>query len=1106
MPGKNIFGESFKKYVADQINTRQNKLAITNKYDVDTLKFINNNTPWIRLSSGVDISSEKAANLGIEAGSGAAKKYTLFSARFGNDQENKTTFTKGIGFEGTATSYGFLSNPTYGLVPPPGITSIDIKPGGDKSTLRFATVQLECHNLPQFKVIEALYLRLKYSMLLEWGHSIFFDKNGNLQNAGGQDWIHQGFLMAGANQDSMISAIESAREQSGGNYDGFLGWVRNFNWTLKPNGGYDIILELTSLGDPIESMKLNINYPQASAETTNANQEDTPKPPIIANKNRSTIHQILFAIKSELDNLTYMDGFSTGGKSSLQGSDIVRITKERSKYDLQGVNYKDPNETGNTANNILAYQEGIKLYFDQLKSTDNGSDGYFYYIKLGALLRIIESFLLKYDTSKGSIGAYRPLFYINHDYDVNLCLTLPRQISTDPRICILPASKTATAPPDTSSPEKAKATTTYEKVFFSEIEVTGTNYIEQSPSELITGDTTTFSEDQIIVDYETISDTFEVSGSSVSKITEVVVLYKNGNKKTFNRWDIGSNIGPFYLDRSSYAANNVVLSKTGEDDISVKPSANNTVGLGPQFRVEGEEYAFLGKFMHIHVNMDYISNLLSDTIDTEGKVSIYEFLEKLMQGIQGAIGSINDFRIIYDELSNTFYINDNTTLPNADKYFNVASTTPTVINANVLKNTAGSFVTNVAIKSELNNNFANIVTIGAQSNGNVVGENATAFSKWNVGYTDRVITDRSSIVDDSTQPQSGSVSKPPEEIYRGNLIKYFELNNNINSGTVTSEDISNNTQAVVDMLNYELAYFTQNDNIQGQGFLPINLQLTMLGLSGPRLFETYTIDETLLPDNYKNNVKFLAKSITHKVDSNGWLTTLDSFMAPRLDSLKKPIFWYPPPTSPPTVTGTNTNSTVSGGPGTPTNVNGCKTFNNAPDIAWTPPQVGSSSPESAPAVLKRKKEGYQNGDSGGLVNISSRGNVVLNTNERPLLVKEAAAAFNNWADEITSAGLCFTVSSVFRSYEEQVALKKRLGDKAATPRTSAHGWGIAIDIRELYRLVGGSISNSVNANGRKSKAYKFIASVAAKHGWYNPYRLAGGGSKAEVWHFEYWGN
>ena len=153
MPGKNIFGESFKPYVVDQINTRQKKLSIANKYDSSTLKFINNNDPWIRLASGVDVSPNKAeefeANL---SGAELAKQYTLFSTRFNND------FTAGIGYNLTSTSYGFLSNSTYGLVPPPGIISAEIKPMNDKGTLRIANVQIECHNLPQFRVIEALYL------------------------------------------------------------------------------------------------------------------------------------------------------------------------------------------------------------------------------------------------------------------------------------------------------------------------------------------------------------------------------------------------------------------------------------------------------------------------------------------------------------------------------------------------------------------------------------------------------------------------------------------------------------------------------------------------------------------------------------------------------------------------------------------------------------------------------------------------------------------------------------------------------------------------------------------------------------------------------------
>jgi hypothetical protein len=41
-------------------------------------------------------------------------------------------------------------------------------------------------------------------------------------------------------------------------------------------------------------------------------------------------------------------------------------------------------------------------------------------------------------------------------------------------------------------------------------------------------------------------------------------------------------------------------------------------------------------------------------------------------------------------------------------------------------------------RTKLSNAFATMATIGAQANGNVVGENATALSKWNDGLIDRL--------------------------------------------------------------------------------------------------------------------------------------------------------------------------------------------------------------------------------------------------------------------------------------------------------------------------------------------------------------------------------
>jgi hypothetical protein len=895
MPGRDIIGESFKDYVINQIDTRQKKLAINGNYTPDLLQYMNSKTSWIRLSSGVDVSREKAAELNVSAlaGEKLAQKYALFSARFDG------AFTQGVGFDpNNTTSYGFLSNSTYGYVPPPGIISADVKPLNN-GTLREVTVQITCHNLEQFKIIEALYLRLKYSMLLEWGHTLWYDNNGIL-HADIPGYTQSKFLDGSyANQDEVFVDLEANREYSCGNYDGYLGLVKNFTWVIRKDGGYDITLNLTSIGDVIESLKINTNYPGIKATDTTATTSTEPQPPVIANKNKSTIHQILFAIKTELDiqgQNGYLNGPNLTGESSLSAEEIVRITKAHSQYDLIEPNYKDPNEIYNKANNILTTYEAIRKQFPGLNAKEDNTSGYFYYIKLGTLLRIIESFLLKYDTAKGTAGNYRPLFYLDHDYDTNLCLALSRQISTDPKICFLSPDnlKTYNKSEDFRTFGSTSATTQflkYEFVVVEEEKFGFNNYYFQpiSNGEVVSGDQVTNT--ATILELNTTSqEQTDISGSKVSRITEFNTTLKTltGAVQNFrvagsDESTTGKRWGPYFKEVDVVNTITPSAKTNTEGESSTNQNSNNFKDSGTDhYRINPSP--FLGRFMHIQVNLDFISSTLSGNIDNEGKVALYPFLDAIMKGIQNSIGQINDFRITYDEVTNCFVIRDKSNLPGADKYLGRKSTA-VQFNTHILTQNKGSFVTDVSVKSELNNNFATMITVGAQVNSNKVGENATALSRFNYGYEDRIVTDKSSIMDDNNASDSGSLT--PEEAYKGNLVKYSQYINNLNNGSLSSEDISNNSQAVVDMLNYEVGYLTQNQNVHGKGFIPLSLQLTMDGLSGPRLFETYTIDDTFLPPNYKNAIKFITKGITHRIDSNGWVTSLESFSVPNLDVLAK---------------------------------------------------------------------------------------------------------------------------------------------------------------------------------------------------------------------------
>ena len=54
----------------------------------------------------------------------------------------------------------------------PGITGFEVK-SYNNGTLREATLEIIAHNAKQFEYIDTLYLRLGYSMFVEWGNTSY---------------------------------------------------------------------------------------------------------------------------------------------------------------------------------------------------------------------------------------------------------------------------------------------------------------------------------------------------------------------------------------------------------------------------------------------------------------------------------------------------------------------------------------------------------------------------------------------------------------------------------------------------------------------------------------------------------------------------------------------------------------------------------------------------------------------------------------------------------------------------------------------------------------------------------------------------------------------
>jgi hypothetical protein len=803
----NLIGESFDDYVKNQVDIRQKKLG-SFQQDNDILTYLTGKTSWIRLSSGVNVSEDKCKELGVNTnyqGNELAKKYILFNG-VASYNGGTTTLKEGLpenGYPGLGSSaaYGFNSNPNFGLVPPPGIESIEVKPK-NRGSLRNATINIKCFNREQFTIIETLFLRLKYTLLLEWGHSVYFNNGGTLVKNPIND-VYKKFLdltptppptplLAGGfvpqppqpatdpNQTLILNAIEKQRNDSNGNYDGFLGWVTNFSWKLSEGNVYDISIKATTYGDIIESL----------SATNSAAKQPLPDEEVEKTSGESSpLGLALTLFKNHMDTL---DGLDVGSIKYAFGDYGLDINKIKDIIKASNIPYTPSYNVNYERAFVKVFDTGFLgiNWFNDVQST--------YYIKLGFLLYLIQNFFYKYDIKSNPTNpppinyfAYKPdpvIARVPSNGSIiypNICNLTNDLFSVDPRVCIIPSS---------ISVETGGLSTSY-------------------------------------VALNTVSGS-EVPGGGTKRVISDEIV--------------------------NFADINLITGATAGD-------ASHFWSLKDQGKQAGLS-------MHIHVNVELIFKVLNENIDEEGNISWFDFLESILSNINKALVGITNLQLVYDENNNTYYIIDeNATL--SPKDFGLPDPPPTEIIVGTLKEGKGSFALEASIDSQITNKLASQLAIGAQAGGLDVGSNTVAISRWNTGLTDRIISSKAikySADDLGSQFQSSLNSQKLAKL----LSKYINF-------TITDEEIAQLQGVGKEYISVKRDLAVQGGSLSSNFFIPISLNLTLDGISGPKLFQKYTINDIILPKNYENNIEFIIKGISHKVDRSGWTTTLESLSVPR---------------------------------------------------------------------------------------------------------------------------------------------------------------------------------------------------------------------------------
>ena len=235
-----FLGEGIDQSVANQIEARGRIMSRSPRNESD-LKYLNQRTGWVRVTSMVNVgdSSEEAKELILQGG----------TVRLSGDS---LALRGGISFEGSSGA-AYSTTGAIGTRPMPGITEFNIVSKNRFGTIREANVSFNVWSVEDLKLVEQLYFRVGYSCVIEWGHSVYVNEDGTVENARATA-NYKDFFSKGT-RDTLQEKISAAKKATNHNYDGLIGLISNFTWGVRKDGGYDCSIKVISLGEVISSIK-----------------------------------------------------------------------------------------------------------------------------------------------------------------------------------------------------------------------------------------------------------------------------------------------------------------------------------------------------------------------------------------------------------------------------------------------------------------------------------------------------------------------------------------------------------------------------------------------------------------------------------------------------------------------------------------------------------------------------------------------------------------------------------------------------------------------------------------------------------------------------------
>jgi len=469
-----IFKETLARSIQVQLQARTQvvKGNETNNYRNQLLPWYLSKNSWVRMTSFTNYTSGKVdlpgkGNIktipdGHYTGDNLSKKYILEGGTLYTKANPNTDLFAGLRYGMGEQKSAYASNidvrpdgtkdpqyfRTYGIRPMPGITGVNLHTIGAYGSLFETTVKYYAWDIHQLNELELLFMRPGYSVLLEWGWSQYLDYDEKYNRGEENESLPSDISLnpqvfngvtinpfdETLNQDKIYKQLDNLRKKYKHNYDGMLGYVKNFSWKMMKNGGYECSTTLISMGEVINTLKVSTNFTNFNKPTSNT--ADFTKIDKAVYK-FDDYENILLSLKSSAEGKrTY---------SFLSGSRILEEKEYNGTWDIDREEVKisqiwDRLEKKGYSSVVERLKtEPVIKEIDNDRTTNNFSThgDYFEYISFPSWMAIMGSYF-NFESSKTQEGTnpeniVKILTPSLDDY----CLASKDSISTDLSVCLI---------------------------------------------------------------------------------------------------------------------------------------------------------------------------------------------------------------------------------------------------------------------------------------------------------------------------------------------------------------------------------------------------------------------------------------------------------------------------------------------------------------------------------------------------------------------------------------------------------------------------------------------------------------------------------------------